>query len=275
MAKCLIHDVTWRSTTLVVFETILLVGAVALAAWVRLGSGAWSVIEQDNGLLKTLLIAYACQLCLYYNDLYDDPRVGHDRRELLVRIFQSLGATSLILATIYFWFPAFVLGRGVFALAAVFIVLAVVGWRVGFMWLAGRVGPRERFLLVGTSAEGIELARELHQRRDLGVEIVGFVDPDPSRIGAPLFNPAIIGTIDDIPSIVRDRSIDKVVVSLADAILRLAFSSCCWIRMGMKYCCATRTRLSPSVRSVWRHLGRGAGSRVAPRSTVPSIRPRA
>ena len=33
----------------------------------------------------------------------------------------------------------------------------------------------------------------------------------------PLFNPAVIGTIEDIPAIVRARSIDKVVVSLADA----------------------------------------------------------
>jgi sugar transferase (PEP-CTERM system associated) len=217
MAKGLIQEVTLRSTTLVVCETVLIVGAVAVAAVVRLGSGAWAVMEQDNGLLKTLLIAYACQLCLYYNDLYDDPRVATDRRELLVRIFQALGATSLMLATIYFWFPAFILGRGVFLLAVVFIVIAVVGWRIGFTWLTGRVGPRERFLMVGTSVEGIELARELHQRGELGVEIVGFIDADPKRVGAPLFNPTIIGTIDDIPAIVRDRSIDKVVVSLADA----------------------------------------------------------
>ena len=58
-------------------------------------------------------------------------------------------------------------------------------------------------LLVGTSAAAVDLARELFARRqELGVDIVGFVDPDPSRIGAPVINPGVVGTIDDIPALV-------------------------------------------------------------------------
>jgi sugar transferase (PEP-CTERM system associated) len=37
------------------------------------------------------------------------------------------------------------------------------------------------------------------------------------RVGTPLINPGVIGTIEDIPSIVRSRNVDRVVVSLADA----------------------------------------------------------
>ena len=217
MAKGLIQDVTWRSTTLVIFETGLIVTAISAAAFVRLGPDAWDLVREDNGLLKALLIAYVTQLCLYYGDLYDDPRITADRRELLIRIFQALAATSLILSVLYYWFPAVILGRGVFAIASVFMTAAIVGWRVGFTWVAARVGPRERLLLIGTSTAAIDLARELHLREDLGVEIVGFVDPDPGRVGLPVFNPGIIGTIEDIPAIVKARGIDKVVVSLADA----------------------------------------------------------
>ena len=36
-------------------------------------------------------------------------------------------------------------------------------------------------------------------------------------VGAPVINPGVIGTIEDIPSIVRARGVDRVVVSLADA----------------------------------------------------------
>ena len=52
---------------------------------------------------------------------------------------------------------------------------------------------------------------------ELGVEVVGFVDPDPDRAAAPDANPGVIGTIEDIPAIVRARGVDRVVVSLADA----------------------------------------------------------
>jgi len=40
-------------------------------------------------------------------------------------------------------------------------------------------------------------------------------------VGTALFNPSIIGTLDDIPAIVRARSVDRVVVNLADARGRL------------------------------------------------------
>jgi sugar transferase (PEP-CTERM system associated) len=94
----------------------------------------------------------------------------------------------------------------------------IPGWRLLFEWLSRNMRPRERLLLVGTGAAAVDLARELFElRHELGVEIVGFVDPDPSRVGAPVLNPGVIGAIDDIPSIVRARGVDRVVVSLADA----------------------------------------------------------
>jgi sugar transferase (PEP-CTERM system associated) len=217
MATGLIPDVTWRSTTLVLFESVLIVSAIGGGAYVRLGNDAWELVLQENGLPKALLISFVCQLCLYYGDLYGNPRLTVDHRELLVRIFQALGATSLILSALYYSFPDLSLGRDVFAISAAFAGLAIILWRLGYGWMLARVGPRERLLMVGTSGAGISLARELHERRELGVEVVGFVDANPALIGTPLFNPGIIGTIDDIPSIVRSRSIDKVVVSMADA----------------------------------------------------------
>jgi sugar transferase (PEP-CTERM system associated) len=217
MAKGLLQPVTWRSGTLVLLESSLIIAAVIAGSYVVLGSQAWRMDVGQGVLPKMLLVAYLCQLCLYYTDLYDDPRVGGDRRELLVRLLHALGATALILSVLYFWFPTLVIGRGVFAVAAMLVTAFVVGWRVAFAWFTRRIGPRERLLIVGRSPTGLDLARELYKREDLGIEIVGFVDPDPARIGEPVINPGVIGTIDDIPAIVRARRVDRVVVDLADA----------------------------------------------------------
>jgi sugar transferase (PEP-CTERM system associated) len=136
----------------------------------------------------------------------------------MVGLIQALGAASLVLALLYYWVPNLVIGRGVFVIASVLIVWLVAGWRVAFEWLAVRVGPSERLLIVGTSEASVALARELFSRRqELGVELVGFVDPDASRVGVSLINPGIVGTVEQIPSIVRERKVDRVVVSLADA----------------------------------------------------------
>jgi sugar transferase (PEP-CTERM system associated) len=164
-----------------------------------------------------MLVVLITQISMYYLDLYD-VRIIADRRELFTRLVQALATTSFVLAALYFWLPSTMLGRGVFLIAAVFVIGSAAAWRVAFEWLSGRVGPRERLLLVGTSPAAVTLARELYSRRhELGVEIVGFIDPDPAKVGTPLLNPGVIGVIDDIPSIVGSRSVDRVVVSLAEA----------------------------------------------------------
>jgi len=106
--------------------------------------------------------------------------------------------------------------------ALALLTAAIVGWRVACDWLVQRIGPRERLLLIGASDGSGSLARELFNRRlQLGIEIVGVVDPEDRRVGQQVFNTAVVGAGDDIANIVRERRVDRVVVNLADARGRL------------------------------------------------------
>ena len=207
----------WRPIVLILGETALLLGAVILGIYVRLGSEAWWLLQFEGGWPKALLIVAVCQLTLHYSDLYDLRGVT-GVRDLTVRLTSALGTTSLILAVLYYLAPNWIIGRGVFVISVVFMITFVVAWRAAFAWLTRRVSPRERLLLVGTNTPAVELARELFARRqELGVDIVGFVDPDPTRIGAPVINPGVVGAIDDIPALISRLNVDRVVVSLSDA----------------------------------------------------------
>src|SRR5689334_2572966 len=164
----------WRPIVLILGETALLLGAVVLGIYVRLGSEAWWLFQFENGWPKALLIVAVCQVTLHYSDLYDLRGVT-SVRDLTVRLTSALGTTSLILAVLYYLAPDWIIGRGVFVISVVFMITFVVVWRVAFAWLTRRVSPRERLLLVGTSTAAVDLARELFARRqELGVDIVGF-----------------------------------------------------------------------------------------------------
>ena len=212
------HRSLVRSIVLVLLETCLVLALVALATWLRLDTeGALKVYRYEDGLLKAGIVTFITQFCLYFADLYS-LRKGADRRDLFISIVQALGAASFILAAVYYWFPDLMLGRGVFLNAAILVIAAVISWRLAYDFISKRMGPGERLLLVGTSAAAVNLAKELHLHRvELGVDIVGFVDPDPAKVGQSLVNPGIIGTVDDIPMIVQNLRVDRVVVSLADA----------------------------------------------------------
>jgi sugar transferase (PEP-CTERM system associated) len=228
MATVFMQRVTWRSWVLIAAETALILGAVALAAHLRVPG---TVLTAEH-LLKAVVIAFMCQMCLYYAELYDF-RVLQDRRELFVRLLQSVGSSSVVLAAVYFWFPALIIGRGVFVLATVLVISSAIGWRLVFEWFSGRIGISERLLLVGTSAATVSLARELRARKDLGIEIVGFVDQSPQRtVVAGDDDVEILGTLDDIPGIVNGRNVDRVVVSLADARGRLPMDRLLEMKLG-------------------------------------------
>ena len=206
-----------RALVLIACETGLIIAAVWLAAYIRFGRWMWEVMADENGMAKAFLIAAVCQLCLYYSDLYDFRRIA-DRKELLVRIIQALGGASFVLAAVYYWFPAAMIGRGVFFLAAGFVTRFVFGWRIAFEWLSSRVGPtaaaaarrhRRRGDQARARAHGpVAGARRRHCR---------FHRRHPSAAERPQDGVRVIGRIDDIPAIVKSLRVDRVVVSLADA----------------------------------------------------------
>ena len=160
MAHAAYQRLPRRTALLVIAETLLIFAAVAAAVHLRLHTAPEDLFSWEM-LGKAGLIAFVCQACLYYAELYD-LRVVADRRELMVRLLRALGATSLLLGFAYFWLPDLIIGRGVFLITATLVITVVVAWRLLFDWAAVRVGPRERLLLVGTSAASVALARELH-----------------------------------------------------------------------------------------------------------------
>jgi sugar transferase (PEP-CTERM system associated) len=209
---------TVRTGILVLIEHLVIVLSVTLAAILRFDMGSVADDLASGGLIwRASLIAGVLQISLHYCDLYDF-RTLTDRRVLVVGLIQALGGASLVLAVLYYWIPQLIIGRGVFLVASVFVIGLIAGWRLAFEWFALKVGPAERLLIVGTGGAAVALAQELFDRRqELGVELVGFVDPDPALVGTSLINPGVVGTIDDIPFIVRQRKVDRVVVSLTDA----------------------------------------------------------
>src|SRR5439155_1409615 len=55
--------------------------------------------------------------------------------------------------------------------------------------------------------------------------------PDPARLGMPVLNPGVVGTIEDIPGLVERLHVDRVVVSLSDARGRLPMDTLLTVRL--------------------------------------------
>jgi len=81
--------------------------------------------------------------------------------------------------------------------------------------LGRRRETRKPVLLVGAGRAGVLSVREIFGRGDLDIEVKGFVDDDPEKLGSVLNNVRVLGTTADLPRLVREMEIDHVVITIA------------------------------------------------------------
>ena len=77
-------------------------------------------------------------------------------------------------------------------------------------------GYVQNTLIVGAGDVGQLVGRKLRQHPELGIRLVGFVDSDPKSMRADLDGVPILGTPDDIATLVRDHDVQRVVVSFSN-----------------------------------------------------------
>ena len=225
----------------VLSESAFIVGGVMASAYSRLGSG---MAKQSGAplLLKVSIVAVVWQLCLYYADLYE-PRTMLDRQLTVIRIGRAMFVATLVLALFYYWFPDVALGRGIMLRMLVVLPVLAFVWRLLIDWNRRRHGMRERLLIVGTSQESQRLGQELHGCDTRALEVVGFVDRDPARIGTPLFNPAVVGWTGDLGTAIERVSAHRVALSAEstldgmslDELLRLRFAGITFAHLADVY----------------------------------------
>jgi sugar transferase (PEP-CTERM system associated) len=198
-----------RGLTAFAFEILLVFGSLVLAVHLHGTDDLAAVVW------KLVAITMLCQLCFYYVDLYDFNTV-HSWREIVARLLLASGAAALVLAAASLAVPWLVLGHGIVVSSLVFILVAIIAWRLLFLHL-GRVAPlQERLLIVGTGPSARKVARLVLDQHEFPYRIVGFIDDDPAMVGRSVVNPRVLGTPSDIDRLVREHDISRIVVGLAD-----------------------------------------------------------
>ena len=200
--------VSARGVTMFGIETVLIPGSIFFAARVH-----GSVNTAASGLWQIGLITVLCELCFYYNDLYD-LTIVHSTRELVIRVLQAAGAAAIVLAAACLTVPSMILDVGTVTTALGVFVVAVLTWRVAFATLSHDAHLEERVLILGTGETAHLLARQIATQQDFAYRVVGFIADGEARLRVRLHE--VLGTIDDIDRLVLQQRIDRIVVGLSD-----------------------------------------------------------
>ena len=82
----------------------------------------------------------------------------------------------------------------------------------------GRNGGRtKRALLIGAGDAGNLVLKELKQRVDLGMTVVGFIDDDPRKQGKNIQGVPVLGNSGCIPNIALEYAVGEAIITIANA----------------------------------------------------------
>ena len=138
----------------------------------------------------------------------------------LWRILKSVATGSVVFAIALFALNERDIPRSVLLLEPTLTFLLITGLMVTSRLLhpgqaaAGRLGSGKRVLIAGAGETGNNAARELRHHPGLKYKPIGFVDDDPHKQGGLMQGVPILGTIAEIPQLVRDYDVEQVVIAM-------------------------------------------------------------
>src|SRR6266705_3532117 len=76
------------------------------------------------------------------------------------------------------------------------------------------VASPHRVLIVGAGEHGLSIGRELVKGAAPGVELIGFLDDDPAKIGASLYGVPVLGPVQDALAVAEQHDVREVIVAM-------------------------------------------------------------
>src|SRR5262245_34285930 len=118
--------VSGRSLTVFGFETALVTATILLATYAN-GSA-----EPSGSLFwRVVLITGICELCLYYNDVYD-LTVVRSLSELASRGLKGVGIASIALGIVAMVMPDVMISSEAYLMAIGVLLVTIPLWRLAF-----------------------------------------------------------------------------------------------------------------------------------------------
>jgi exopolysaccharide biosynthesis polyprenyl glycosylphosphotransferase len=210
-----------RLTTL--YDVSFTVLAYFVSYWLHdiiSGSGSPSDFFSHIALLPLIIAMWNPLLGAF--GAYRSPRVT-SRFDYGWAVLRAVTIGLVVLVVLLFILKIQYVSRIIVVTFAVLDFAALVGIRFWAVWYFRKsLSKGENFLkvlIIGTGNRAIRFASILKQNSEWGLHIVGHLDPDPERVGQVIEGSPVLGSVDDISSILKGHVIDEVVLAVPRAMI--------------------------------------------------------
>ena len=181
--------------------------------------------EFDFYLFMLPLVLGLWPMVFYFHGLYQSRR-DRSRVDEALTVLLAVAFAVFFLSALQAWFRPTVPGtkdlitfsRAFTGLFVIFNVILLVVSRTVTRHMLQRMRLKglnlQRILVVGAGNLGKEITWKLQAHRELGLEVVGFLDDDSGKAGRKFLGVPVLGTLKDAEAVLEAHAIDQVYIAL-------------------------------------------------------------
>ncbi len=175
-------------------------------------------------LVPAILILWP--IVFHFHGLYQNRR-GRSRVDEILTLAMAVLVATVLLSVFLAWYrpPAwpgstqvFTFSRAFIGLFALVDLLLVAATRMAIRFALPRIRfsglTTQRILVVGAGALGREITDKIQAHREIGLQVVGFLDDDPGKAGTTICGVPVLGTLRQADEILETHGIDQVYIAL-------------------------------------------------------------
>jgi FlaA1/EpsC-like NDP-sugar epimerase len=179
----------------------------------------------DGGLVETTLLVVAIKLAVFIAfGFYNRWWRYVSTKDMWRAALGVLVASALAALAVYFGDPfERRLPRGVVIIDFILLLGLVAGTRLAARTIFERpaasrlVARGKEVIVVGAGDAGQLVIREMQRSRQLGYTPIGIVDDDPRKKNLRVHGVRVLGTIGELPHILRDNKPDELLIAIPSA----------------------------------------------------------
>jgi exopolysaccharide biosynthesis polyprenyl glycosylphosphotransferase len=162
----------------------------------------------------------------YFHGLYQSRR-NRSRVDEVLTIVVAVFLATVLLSVVIAWYrpPAapgsteyFTFSRAFVGLFAFADLVLVSTTRIGTRFVLRRVrlygNSLQRILVIGAGVAGREITQKILAHREMGFQVVGFLDDDPGKAGTLVCGVPVLGALRQAEEILASHNIDQVYLAL-------------------------------------------------------------
>lgn len=140
----------------------------------------------------------------------------------VLNIVKALTISSIMsVGFVHFKYQFINFSKAVFLIDWMMSILLICGFRFSIRLLRDQIMSfttgRKKVLIIGAGDAGVSLVKEIHNNSELSYQVAGFVDDNPSLQKMKINGLSVLGNINSIPIILKDRTIKEALIAIPTA----------------------------------------------------------